>query len=218
MTAPRMQEKDQVRPYDLFILVISVVAIAMMGLHAALSLDPQTEMLIQYADNALCLFFFADFVRNVRAAENRWRYLMTWGWLDLAASIPTVDFLRVGRAARIVRVLRILRVLRAGRMLSGALLRRREGAFWTVVLAATLTVLTGSIAILEFERTTGNIKTAEDAVWWAITTITTVGYGDRYPVTTEGRLVAVCLMVVGIGLFGTLSGLAASWFNVRDKD
>jgi voltage-gated potassium channel len=173
---------------------------------------------MDYADSALCVFFFADFLRSMKQAPNRWRYFYTWGWLDLAASVPSVGVLRLGRAVRVVRVLRILRVLRAGRMLTTALLQRREGALWTALLAATLTVFTASIAILELERETGNIKTAEDALWWAVTTITTVGYGDRYPVTTEGRLVAVCLMVIGIGLFGTLSGLAASWFTVRDKD
>lgn len=213
-----MPEQNQVRVYDLFILAISIFAILLIGFHAALKLDPQSEAVIEYADTALCVFFFFDFLRNLRQAPNRWRYLYTWGWLDLAASIPSIGFLRLGRAVRIVRVLRILRVLRAGRMLSTALLRRREGALWTALLAATLTVFTASIAILEFEREAGNIKTAEDAVWWAITTITTVGYGDRYPVTTEGRLVAVFLMIVGIGLFGTLSGLAASWFTIRDKE
>jgi voltage-gated potassium channel len=57
-----------------------------------------------------------------------------------------------------------------------------------------------------------NIKDAEDAIWWSISTMTTVGYGDRYPVTAEGRLVAGLLMVAGVGLFGTLSGFLAAWF------
>ena len=77
-----------------------------------------------------------------------------------------------------------------------------------------LLVVFGSIAMLQFEggQSAGNIKTAEDALWWAITTITTVGYGDRFPVTTEGRLLAGVLMIAGVGLFGTLSGFIASWF------
>jgi voltage-gated potassium channel len=67
--------------------------------------------------------------------------------------------------------------------------------------------------MLEFEvPAVGNIKTPEDAVWWAISTMTTVGYGDAYPTTSEGRLIAVLLMAAGVRVFGTLSGLAASWF------
>ncbi|HTU99381.1 MAG TPA: potassium channel family protein, partial [Luteitalea sp.] len=58
-----------------------------------------------------------------------------------------------------------------------------------------------------------NIKTAEDAIWWAATTITTVGYGDRFPVTTEGRMIAAMLMAAGVGVFGVLSGLLAAWFT-----
>ena len=57
-----------------------------------------------------------------------------------------------------------------------------------------------------------NIKTANDAIWWSVTTITTVGYGDKYPLTMEGRVIAMVLMLSGVGLFGTLSGLVASFF------
>jgi voltage-gated potassium channel len=72
-------------------------------------------------------------------------------------------------------------------------------------------VLFSSIAILQFETTAeSNIKTAEDAIWWSYTTLTTVGYGDKYPVTTEGRLIAMILMTTGVGLCGTFAGYIAS--------
>ncbi|HEX2748374.1 MAG TPA: potassium channel family protein, partial [Verrucomicrobiales bacterium] len=57
-----------------------------------------------------------------------------------------------------------------------------------------------------------NIKTPFDAVWWAFSTITTVGYGDRFPVTMEGKLVAIVLMIAGVSLFGVLTGLLAKLF------
>jgi voltage-gated potassium channel len=73
-------------------------------------------------------------------------------------------------------------------------------------------VVVGSIAVLQFESVPqANIRSAEDALWWSVTTITTAGYGDRFPVTTEGRIVATFLMAAGVGLFGTMSGLVASW-------
>ena len=91
--------------------------------------------------------------------------------------------------------------------------RRAEFAFGASILLCLLLVVFSSIAVLEFEVPAGgNIKTPEDAVWWAISTMTTVGYGDAYPTTSEGRLIAVLLMAAGVGVFGTLSGLAASWF------
>lgn len=86
-------------------------------------------------------------------------------------------------------------------------------AFAAAGLLALLFVIAGSTAILHFETLPeSNIHTADDAIWWAISTITTVGYGDRYPVTTEGRVVAALLMIAGVGLFGTLLATLAAWF------
>jgi voltage-gated potassium channel len=91
--------------------------------------------------------------------------------------------------------------------------RRSESAFLTAALLSLLLIVSGSIAVLQFEKASGgNIVSGEDALWWAITTMTTVGYGDRFPITSEGRLVAAVLMAAGVGVFGTLSGLVASWF------
>jgi voltage-gated potassium channel len=211
---------DTASPYELFILVLSVVALIVLGLTVSGIQTSETRQLLDLADLTLCAFFFLDFCRNLAVADNRLRYLYTWGWLDLAASIPAVDALRAGRLARIVRFLRVLRVVKASRILIHALTyRRRESAAWGAALVALLVILTASVAILQLERRAdANILSAEDALWWSITTITTVGYGDRYPVTTEGRLVAVALMAVGVGLFGTLSGIAASWFTQPATD
>lgn len=201
-------------PYDLFILALSIAALVLLAASAAAPLDPEAQRLVDLGDLFICGFFFADFVRNLVRASNRWRYLVTWGWLDLAASIPAVDALRLGRLGRIVRLLRILRLFKATRILLHAVTeRRRESAAWAALLVSILVIFTASVGVLEFERRAGgNIVSAEDALWWSMTTITTVGYGDRYPVTTGGRLVAVALMVLGVGLFGALSGMAASWF------
>lgn len=79
-------------------------------------------------------------------------------------------------------------------------------------------VIFSAIAILQVEDDpNSNIKTAEDAIWWAYVTITTVGYGDKYPVTTEGRIIAAFLMTTGVGLFGTFTGFLASWFVAEKK-
>jgi voltage-gated potassium channel len=169
---------------------------------------------LDYADHAVCVLFFVDFLYSLIRAPNRWRYLATWGWLDLLSSIPMVSAARWGRAARIVRIVRIFRGLRATRILAGAILRKRaESAFLAAALVALLLIVFCSIAILNFETAPeSNIKTAEDAIWWAFATVTTVGYGDRFPVTSEGRFIATILMCSGVGLFGTFSGFLAAWF------
>ena len=148
-------------------------------------------------------------------APSRTRYFFTWGWLDLVSCIPTVGIARWGRAARVLRIVRVLRGLRASKLIAQLVLdRRAESTFLAVSLVAMLLpVVVSSISILHFESgAEANIKTAEDSLWWAFATITTVGYGDRYPVTSEGRFVAVMLMCAGVGLFGTFSGFLAAWF------
>ena len=78
---------------------------------------------------------------------------------------------------------------------------------------AVVAVLLGAIAVLDAEQESAraNITSFGDALWWAMTTVTTVGYGDRYPVTTEGRFIAVALMVVGIGVVGAVTASVATW-------
>ena len=98
-------------------------------------------------------------------------------------------------------------------MLASLVLRHRAGnTLLAASLVALLLIVFSSIAILHVERSEdSNIKSAEDAIWWSFVTITTVGYGDRFPVTTEGRFVAAILMCAGVGLFGTFSAFLAAW-------
>jgi voltage-gated potassium channel len=84
----------------------------------------------------------------------------------------------------------------------------------TAAVISVLLTIFSAIAMLTFETAPdSNIKTPDDALWWAITTVTTVGYGDRYPVTDEGRVVAVFLMISGVGLFAIFTGFITSFFN-----
>lgn len=95
---------------------------------------------------------------------------------------------------------------------------RSKGAFETVVMISSVVLIFCSIAVLNFETSPqSNIKNAGDALWWGIVTITTVGYGDKFPVTTGGRIVGVILIITGVGLFGTFTAYVASWFFERDK-
>lgn len=200
--------------YQLFMVVLCVYALATMAIQTAAKMDPQTRGILDYADNVVCAIFFCDFLISFVRAADRKRYFFTWGWLDLLSSIPTVDAARWGRAARVMRVFRVLRGLRAAKIVAGLVLRRRaENTFLAASLVAMLLVIFCSIAVLHFEdQPDSNIKNGEDAVWWAFVTITTVGYGDRFPITSEGRFIGALLMCGGVGLFGTFSGFLAAWF------
>ena len=199
--------------YQLFILGLSIYVIGALTAQTLFRLDSETVKILDYVDASICFVFLADFARSLVLAEEKWRYMARWGWLDLASSIPTVDLLRWGRGARIFRIIRVLRALRATRTLSTSLVTHRAGsAFWGTALLAILLVVFGSLAILHLESGSGNIDSAGDALWWAFVTVTTVGYGDHYPITPTGRILAGFLMVAGIGLFGTFTAYAATAF------
>jgi voltage-gated potassium channel len=200
--------------YQLFMLVLCLFALGTLAARTLMQLEPSTAGILDLADRGVCVIFLFDFLHSLWRAPSKWRYLSRWGWLDLVSSVPMVSYARWGRAARIVRVFRVLRGLRATRILAAAILRRRaESAFLAAALLALLLIVFASIGVLSFETAPdSNIKTAGDAIWWAVTTITTVGYGDRYPTTDGGRFIAAILMFSGVGLFGTLSGFLASWF------
>lgn len=206
--------------YQLLMLVLCVFSLGIIVLDGVFRRDPEIVKVLDYADNAVCVVFLADFVVSLARAPRKWRYLATWGWLDLLSSVPALDVARWGRIARIVRLARVFRALRASRDLSVLLLRHggRSMALAAALLALFL-IVGSSVAILRFETLqSSNIQTAGDAVWWAFTTITTVGYGDRYPVTAEGRLIAMILMTAGVGLFGAFSASLAAWFLAPEDE
>ncbi|HEX6640109.1 MAG TPA: potassium channel family protein, partial [Thermoanaerobaculia bacterium] len=194
------------------------IALATIVVQHAFRLDPQIEIVLDYADFLICLGFMFDFFVSLWRAPRRWHYLVTWGWLDLISAIPTLDLARWGRLARVARIARILRGVRAIRVLTTTILQKRSQAtFFAAALLALILIIGSSTAILHFERgPEANIQTADDAIWWAFTTITTVGYGDHFPVTTEGRVVAAMLMTAGVGLFGAFSAALAAWFLIPE--
>ena len=201
-------------------LGLSVYVLAALAVQAMFELGPDTLRILDVADTLVCVFFLGDFFRSVAIAPNRWRYLVTWGWIDLLSSIPAIDLFRWGRAARVFRILRVLRGIRASRLLGQFVLDLRpESAFWTAMLVAILVTIFGSIGILHLETDPrSTIRDADDALWWAFVTVTTVGYGDEYPVTPSGRLLAAAVMVTGIGLFGTFTAYLASLFLATEEE
>ncbi len=200
--------------YQLLIVAASVVSLGIMAALAFLPLAHETRTILDTADIAVCGLFLVDFAVSLAVAKDRARYMVTWGWLDLLSAIPAIDIARWGRAARVLRVLRVLRVMRATRIMAGLAYRHRaRNAAMAGVLLLVLIVFASSIAILHFEDIEGgNIRNGHDAMWWAVTTVSTVGYGDFYPVTWEGRLIAVLLMVTGVGTFAAIAAGLASWF------
>lgn len=215
-----MPDERNVGPYQLFMLALCLYVLAALAAQTLILLDPETVRILDIADFGICLIFLVDFIRSLVLAPNRLQYLVRWGWIDLLSSIPAIDVFRWGRAARIFRILRILRGVRAARVLSiFAMERRASSALSVAVLVAILVLIFGSIAVLQLETgPDANIRDADDALWWAFVTITTVGYGDHYPVSPAGKVLAAAMMVVGIALFGTFTAYVASAFVAAEEE
>lgn len=201
-------------PYELYMLGISVFSLGVIAADVLLPLSEGAAQVLAVTDTFLCFLFLIDFGRSFWRAPDRLRYLVRGGWLDLVSSIPTIGWLRWGRVARIARIVRLLRAVRSARTIGTIVSRhRKESTLLAAGVVCVVLTVFASLAILQFETDPeSNIRNGGDAVWWAFATITTVGYGDHYPVTLEGRFIASILMAAGVGLFGILSGLVASWF------
>ncbi|MDO8999173.1 MAG: ion transporter [Bacteroidota bacterium] len=207
------ENKESLGFLNLLILLLSFYVLIALLVDTLFKLPPEISKLLNYIDNIICIVFLLDFSIRFRKAENKLAF-MKWGWIDLIASIPTFDFMRAGRLLRVIRLIRLFRAYRSAKHIVQHVFKNKiQGTLTSVAIIAVLMLLFSSIAILQFEtEPESNIKTAEDAIWWSYVTITTVGYGDKYPVTTEGRVIAVILITVGVGLFGTFTAFVSSWF------
>ncbi len=204
--------------YNIFMLVLTVFSLAIMVL-LVLPLDEATLQALGWLDNAICFVFLADFGVNMAQSNPRSEYFIgRRGWLDLLGSVPTLG---IFRATALLRIFRISRLLRIRRMLRGknrrelvhdVVTNRGQYALLITVLAAFLVLTVSTILMIQFESRSAdaNITTGGDALWWSFTTITTVGYGDQYPVTALGRAVAVFVMFAGVGIIGSLASILAS--------
>ena len=211
-----------VRPrasYELFMLGLCIYAVGALIVSTVFTLPEHAARILYLLDGGIAVLFLIDFGVQLARAPNRLRYLYTWGWIDLLSSIPAVMALRWGRAARAFRIVRILRQMRAlGKLDLFTRQHLPQSAFLGTVLIILLLLVICSISIVGIERGVGNIDSAEEALWWSLVTTTTVGYGDYYPVTLAGRILAMILMVAGVGLFGTFTSLVASRFLGSGND
>jgi voltage-gated potassium channel len=198
--------------YDLFLSATAVVAIGVLVWQWTLELDSEVKALLLIFDWGFCGLFFIDFLYNLFTAKRKLRYLYTWGPFDLLSSIPIVAHFRLARFAGIFRAIRVLRSVRILVKIWG---RDKAASVVAMMMIAAITVIIAVCAsVLHVEQNVpgASIVTGEDAAWWGVVTVSTVGYGDLVPVTQTGRVLAVVLMIVGTSLFATFAGAGANIF------
>jgi voltage-gated potassium channel len=206
--------------YELFIAALSILSIFNLVVIFFLpSYAANAKGVLAIMNAIFSLIFITDFSYRIYVAPDRKHYFFKdFGWADLLASLP-FEQLKILRVFRLLRVYRISKKYGAKRLIREFLNNRGGSALLTIFLMIILLLEFAGIAILGVEKNapTANIKTPSDAIWWIIVTVTTVGYGDRFPVTNLGRLIGVLVMAVGIGLVGTLTGFLANAFLAPKK-
>lgn len=198
--------------YEIFIGALSILSIVNLVL-LYVTADNQDVQYVIAAINAVMMpIFLGDFLYRFFTSDDRWGYFFRgFGWADLLSSLPLPQF-KLLRLFRLWRVFRLFAEFGVKNLVREFLAYRAENALLTVIFLVICVLEFGAMAIIRTESTSpdANIQTASDALWWTYVTITTVGYGDRYPVTNAGRVVALFVMTAGVGLFGTLSGFLAN--------
>ncbi|GAA2032677.1 ion transporter [Agromyces tropicus] len=211
MPKPRSELKST--GYEIFVGALSVLSIVNLVLMYAL-VDAALDTVLQVMNALFSVIFLVDFAYRLFTAPRAGAYFFRhYGWADLLASLPFAE-LKILRLFRVVRVIRLMREV-GPRTVWRTLVHDRAGsALYALLLMGVLVLQFGSLTMLFLEQDApgANITSASDALWYTVVTISTVGYGDEYPVTNAGRLAGALMIVVGVGIFGTFTGYLANLF------
>jgi voltage-gated potassium channel len=196
--------------YEIFIAAASILSIANMVLIYLPGVNLSAVEVLLTVNSFLTLLFVFDFgIRLYRAPSRSWYFFRDYGWADLFAVMP---FFRVLRLFRVMKAYRLVKRHGLRNLHAYLVTHKADSALYTIVFSAILIIQMGSYLVLIAESGSpeATITSASDAMWWSYVTITTVGYGDMYPVTFYGRMVGIMVMTVGVAVFATFAGYVSN--------
>jgi voltage-gated potassium channel len=199
--------------FEIFVGVLSVLSIVNLLLLRFID-DEGLRTVLLVMNGLLSVVFLGDFAYRLRTTHSRSDYfLRQWGWADLLASLP-IPSLKILRLFRLIRVWRLMRLYGARNIVRIVVKDRAGSALLSMILMGILVLQFGSLWMLALEqgKAGANVETASDAIWYVLVTMSTVGYGDQFPVTTQGRLLGAVIIIIGVGIFGTFTGYLANLF------
>jgi len=201
---------EQVTKYPMAVLGLAWLALAIVVLST--DVDSSASTLLVGSFFALWVIMLVEYLVRLVVTPDRPGYVRR-RWVE-----PATVLLPPLQGWHVVGIEKMSLLLHEGELRVEAVLKHHS--LFRVLIAAVVTLFVGAWLVLLFEEKAkgSNIHDYPDALWWAIVTVTTVGYGDRYPVTEGGRVVAAILMLVGIGLIGVLTATVASVFIKEHTD
>ena len=208
--------KIDLKPMSLMSLILSFLSLIVISSLLFLPLNSASKAMLIGIDITICALFLLQLSIDLLRSQDRRQYMKDH-WIDFIASIPIIEPIRY---ARIFHILRICRLFRSSQSVLKQIKKNRKEATIASILVLMVTLISlGSVFMLVFEgqNPNANIQTAGDAIWWAFVTISTVGYGDHYPITVAGKVLAVFIIISGVGIFGMISGLITSIITEPEK-
>jgi voltage-gated potassium channel len=199
--------------YEIFIGALSVLSIVNLFLVFIIQ-DPDLDYVLAIMNAPITVIFFIDFLYRLKTAPSKSDYFWrSWGWADLLASLPFQQT-KILRLFRLVKVYRLLKDYGTRNIVRSLIKDKAGSALLSLLFIAILVLQFGSLLMLRLESNVegANITSASDAIWYIIVTMSTVGYGDQFPITNPGRVLGTVIIVVGVGIFGTLTGYLANLF------
>lgn len=204
---------------DLGLVFLAILSTGLLVFEITHDVTFSTSKLISRLDIGIALIFLADFVYGFTQARDKAKFFQK-RWYELLASIPiTSTTTQILRSLRLLRVLRIIRLMARMRRVADFYLDGAKFQLFSIILTVFTLVFMGAVAFHSYEfGINQNVHNLFDSFWWAMVTVTTIGYGDIYPVTTAGRIVAMMLMIIGIGTIGTVVGSVATQFLKAEEE
>jgi voltage-gated potassium channel len=214
------QRLDQLLALPMLVLTLVFLAVLVLPVIYP-DLPTGARSALDAIDLGIWAAFLAEYLARLFVAPARLTFIRRNVFDLLLVVIPVLRPLRLLRSVTLIRAARLTRIgAGAGRAVRESRVRLASRAALLAAGSAAILILAAAVMELDVERTAAraNITTFGDALWWAVSTITTVGYGDLYPVTAAGRAIGIVLMIVGVGIFGVVAASAAAWFISADRD
>lgn len=217
-----IENKINGKTYEICMLIIVLLFVFVLTIQSVQSIEIKYGRLLDFFDYIITAIFFLDYILRIYISENRIKYIFSFnGLVDLISILPTLipktildlRAIRVVRSIRIFRLFKLTRYTRATEMLSRVFKKEKEVLLITFVIAISL-IYISAVLIYGFENADQPevFRDIPTSLWWAVATMTTVGYGDMYPITSAGKIIASMLIFVGIGIIAIPSGVISAGF------
>lgn len=207
------------RALDLTVLILILYSMVTLSIETLPDLDPRTTSFLEYSEIVVTLLFTVEYLLRIYASEKRLGYIFSfYGIIDLIAIAPF--YLALGMDARDIRAFRLLRIFRLLKLsrYNDAILRfekavtlaKEEIVIFSFAVIILLYLSAVGIFYFEHEAQPANFRSIFHSMWWAVATLTTVGYGDIFPITVGGKIFTFLILMLGLGIVAVPAGLLAS--------